>query len=91
MALKHFVERRKLELSNTHTKDTILSRLFFIIDNAEHIFQSPDSISIEGFKKIYLKHFDIYENFAIRIIIERVKNKLQIKSMHFQKNKKATS
>lgn len=77
-------------MSNKYTKDAILYRLFFVVDHVENIFQTPSNISIEGLNKIYVRHFEIYENFAIRIIVENIKDTLQIKSMHFQKNKKAT-
>lgn len=79
-------------MSNKYKKDAILSRLFFVVDHVEKIFQTSNynDVSVEEVKKIYLQHFEPYENFAIRIIVENIKNTSQIKSMYFQKNKKAT-
>lgn len=59
--------------------------MFFIIEHTEKVFQNPDNVHIEDNKEIHTKHFDMFENFSIRIVTENIKNITQIKSIHLQK------
>ena len=86
-ALKHSVERRKEELRDKYDYISILHRLDFVIDSIEIVVQKPDLVLLEETKRIYTKHFEIYANCSIRIIIEYINNRSEIKSMHFQKYK----
>lgn len=75
---------------NRYDKPIILSRLDFVIDNMEYTFQTYDFIEKEEGKKVYSKYFDTEYKSSLRVVMEFVKDHWEIKSMHFQKNKKAT-
>ncbi len=76
--------------SNKDKKD-ILYRLYFVISSTELIIQKYDEIKIEGYnKKIYSKNFGREIKSSIRIVTEIIDDHEEIKSIHFQKNKKTT-
>ncbi len=87
-SLKHFIERRKTELSINYDKQQVLSRLNNAIDCVEIVLQKYDSLIKEEYKTIYTKHFEQYFKSSLRVVIEFVDGVLQVKSIHFQKTKK---
>ncbi len=87
-SLKHFVESRKKEMVDNHTKDEILNRLYFAVDNIITIFKDCDDLSIgEDGRFIYKKYFESIKKINLRIVLESNNNRLEICSIHFQKHK----
>jgi glutaredoxin-related protein len=88
-SLKHFVESRKKEMFETHTKNEILNKLYFAINNLINTYINYDKFEIEkSGRLIYIKYFTELRNSNLRIVFENVLNNLEICSIHFQKYKK---
>ncbi len=86
MALKHFVERRKEEMCHKGI-DTVLSRLYFAIENLELTVRN--FYTCEYFypnKYIYSRRCE--EDFSLRVVTEIKKDVLEIKSIHYRLYKK---
>lgn len=89
-ALKHFVDSRKNDYGKYHSKEETFTMLFFIInslkeaivDFSQYTFEPPN-------KHFYIKVFSGRP--SIRILLEVKENRLEIVSIHFQKNKKTTT
>ena len=88
-ALKHFVERRSVEMKK-HNKNEVIDKLFFAIEHIEEVVQMYDSVSCKNEKYIYNKGYGTEIKSIIRIISEKINTHQEIKSIHFKKNKKAT-
>lgn len=86
-ALKHFVERRKSELKGREIEE-VLFKLYFAIEYAEIVIQKHDNLLKDDFKTIFSKFF-IELDVSIRIVVEDFDDRKEIKSIHFQKYKKA--
>jgi hypothetical protein len=88
-ALKHFVERRKVELlknnSLTKTIEILISMVLYI----QEVVKNSDSVTIEelGSKIIYEKLYNKENDLSIRVVTELVSNERQVKSIHFIKTK----
>ncbi len=87
-ALKHFVESRKKEMINTHSKDEVLSKLYFALDNVITVYLYFDElIPKHSDRFIYVKYFENLKKVNLRIVFELISNRLEICSIHFQKHK----
>lgn len=87
-SLKHFVESRKKEMFNTHSKAEIFKKLYFAIDNVVHTYLNFDSILVkEGNRFIYVKYFENIKMINLRIVLEAVLDRYEVCSIHFQKHK----
>jgi hypothetical protein len=87
-ALKHFVESRKKEMIENHTMQEILDKLYFAVDNVIETYSFYDKFDIEKTGRlIYIKYFTKLRSSNLRIVFERVENRLEICSIHFQKYK----
>jgi hypothetical protein len=88
-SLKHFVESRKKEMVNSHTKDEILNKLYFAVDNIINVFKNCEDFFIqEDGRFIYIKYFTELTKHSLRIVLESNDNRLDVCSIHFQKRKK---
>lgn len=87
-ALKHFVESRKKEMSNTHPDKEIFDKLYFAIDNVISTYVTFDKLLIkESNRFICVKYFEQVKMINLRIVFELVNDRLEICSIHFQKHK----
>ena len=87
-SLKHFVESRKKEMVDSHTKDDILNKLYFAIDNIILTYKNHDDLSVNNNRLIYVKYFSELRESSLRIVLDATGNKLEICSVHFKKYKK---
>ena len=90
-SLKHFVESRSKEM-RLKSREEVIHYLYFAIEHAEVVFSEHDHFIHENMAKkyIYTKFFIGEIRSSIRIVTEEVDFHQEIKSIHFQKNKKAT-
>ncbi len=90
-ALKHFVESRSREMK-LKSKEEVLYYLYFAVESAESVILNYDSLIKQNIetKYIYSKHFGSELKSSIRIVTEMIDSHQEVKSIHFQKNKKAT-
>lgn len=88
-ALKHFVESRKAELQKKHIEIDVLDRLFLAIDSIILVYTTSDKIDLQDNNRtVYTKYSRHRTQHSIRLVLEQVGNRLEICSIHFQKNKK---
>lgn len=89
-ALKHFVERRKEELLKNNNLTKTIEILISIVLHVQHVVRYSDSITMEelGKKIIYEKTYNKENNLSIRVVVEIVENRQEIKSFHYIKIKK---
>ncbi len=89
-SLKHFVERRRVELFKNNGFSETIDLLFSMIMYIEKAVKDSDLITIKEFenKIIYEKVYKPENNLSIRVITEVVENHQEIKSLHFVKIKK---
>lgn len=88
-ALKHCIESRKEELCKNHTDLETMELLKFAIDNIQETVTNFSSYIHEPPSKfIYIKNYSHSGKPLLRIVIDFKENSLQIKSIHFRKNKK---
>lgn len=88
-SLKHFVERRKVELIKRYNQKDILERLYFAIDSIEDVFVQKESFEINELgRMIYTKNYNNLDRSSVRIVLEFKVDRLEIVSIHFKKNKK---
>lgn len=87
-SLKHFVDRRKQEMSNSYTDKEIINSLNFAMHNCIVVYSQFDKVEPKFPNRlIYSKYFEII-NKNLRVVLESVRDRLEICSIHFQKNKK---
>jgi hypothetical protein len=86
-ALKHFVESRCAEWKNKNI-EYAFKKLYFAIDHVEVCIQKGICDN-QNNTLIYAYYFEEL-NASLRIVTEYVNNIKQIRSIHFQKYKKAT-
>jgi hypothetical protein len=85
-SLKHFVESRKGEMIRKHTEEVIINRISFALDNLQETITHFDNYTFEPPEKyIYVKDYSHSGEPHLRIIVECIQEKLEIKSIHFQK------
>jgi hypothetical protein len=87
-SIKHFVESRKKEMSETHTKDEVFNKLYFAIDNVILTYSTFDKLTPKDSNRfIYVKYFENLKMIKLRIVLELVDDRLEVCSIHFQKHK----
>jgi hypothetical protein len=87
-ALKHVVESRKKELTINHTQQEAMDGICFLLEQAQEVIINFDLYVYEEPTYIYIKKYtDIGKPF-IRILVEDKNHGLEIKSIHFSKNKR---
>ena len=84
-ALKHFVERRKFEFSIKHSKEDVISRMYFAIDRITEVVTQFDRKETYPDKYLYTKEYPDFEGMWLRVIAEPKGPWLEIKSIHFRK------
>jgi hypothetical protein len=88
-ALKHVVERRKEELSKNHTDEKTLESICFAVDSIQNTITD---FTLYEYKPpsnhFYTKDYSNMGKPSLRILLEVKENRLEIKSIHFTKNKK---
>jgi len=88
-SLKHYVESRKLELAKNHNEKEVLDTIYFGIDNLQETvinFSSYEYIPPQG--HVYTKDYSNVGKPLLRVIVDLKKKTLEIRSIHFRKNKK---
>lgn len=83
-ALKHFVERRKSELSKNHSRDEVLQYIFFALDKIKEILTNYDSYEPSGSRYIYTKDYTASDTHLLRVIVDKKDTTLEICSIHFK-------
>ena len=88
-ALKHFIERRKVEMLKNNNLNQTINILISMVLYIENIITNPDKVMVHNLenKIIYEKVYDIENCLSVRVVTELVLNKRQIKSIHFIKTK----
>jgi hypothetical protein len=89
-ALKHFTERRKVELLKNNSFNKTIEILISMVLYMQKVFKGSDNITIEesGNKIIYEKFYNKENGLSIRVVTEIIKNRQEIKSLHYIKIKK---
>lgn len=73
---------------NSHTKDEVLNKLYFAIDNIINVYANYDEYKINDLNRlIYTKYFESTKSVNLRVVLEKNDNRLEICSIHFQKHK----
>ena len=83
-ALKHFVERRKSELSKNHSREEVLEAIFFALDKIREILTNYDSYEISGSRYIYTKDYTTSDTHLLHVIVDKKDMTLEICSIHFK-------
>ena len=87
-SLKHFVESRKKEMIDGHSKEEILDKLYFAVDNIINIYSNYDEIKTENLNRVkYTKHFIDIREHSLSIVFDVFFNRYEICSIHFKKRK----
>ena len=73
-----------------YSRETIIRRMNFVVENIQQIVNKSNLFDVVNNKQIYLKYFEHDFKSYIRVITEVVSDRLEIKTMHFKRNKKAT-
>jgi hypothetical protein len=85
-ALKHFVERRKIELNKSHSDIQAIRLIYFIIECLHECISNYDSYTFERyFKHFYSRSFLTTGKPTIRVLVEIIEGKVEIISMHYRK------
>lgn len=87
MALKHVIESRKEELVKNHSQEEALDILCFAIDRIQETITDFDKYEFEPPTHTYTKDFAHEGKPLLRIMLDLVADKLEIKSIHFRKRK----
>lgn len=86
-ALKHFVESRKEELLRTHSPESALELVCFAIEHIQETITDFDKYEFEPPTHTYTKDFSHLGKPRLRIMMDIVDTRLEIKSIHFNKRK----
>jgi hypothetical protein len=89
-ALKHFVESRSTEMAENYNKDTILEKIYYIIDNAENVLNIYDVFQNMNNRYYFTKHYWNQDKPSIRIVLELIDDHFEIVTMHYKKTKNTT-
>ena len=89
-ALKHFVERRKEELLKNNNLAKTRKILISIVLYIQEVVKESDNMTADesGKKIIYEKIYNKENNLSIRVVVEIMDNRQEIKSFHYVKIKK---
>ncbi len=90
-ALKHFVERRKVELLKNRSINEVVNYMIMIGNHMIETVESPDTYKRTKEKIVYEKAFSNIPNLSLRVVAEEVDNHQEIKSIHPLKNKNTTN
>lgn len=87
-AIKHVVEKRRLELSKNHTPVEVLQKICFAVEQIAEVVVNFDRYEYETNeeKHFYTKHYS--GNPSIRILCQQKGKTLEICSVHFIKQQK---
>ena len=96
-AIKHFVERRKAELEKNHTTEEVLRKVSFALNEIPNIVLHYDLYTREREKSenekekhFYTKNYTHQGEPSIRILFDERGDTLEVRSLHFTKNKNTT-
>ena len=84
-ALKHIVESRKGELLKRHGHNEALSIILFAIEHLQETVTDFDKYEYEPPTHYYLKDFAHEGKPVMRIAMDLIRDRLEIKSIHFTK------
>ena len=84
-ALKHIVESRKAELLKRHSPEEALQKICFALENLQEAITDFDKYEYEPPTHFYIKDFSHKGEPLLRVAIDAVQNRLEIKSIHFTK------
>lgn len=84
-ALKHFIERRKGELSKSHTKEETLKKIDFALEQIQEVITDFDRYEYEPEKHFYSKNYQSAGEPQIRILLEEKGDVLEVRSFHFRR------
>ncbi len=88
-SLKHFTESRNVDLSKHHTKNEVLENIYFAIDQLQETIRDFDKYEFEPpLKHFYSKDHSHLGKPSLRVLLELKEKRLEIISIHFQKNRK---
>jgi len=84
-SIKHFVERRKADLSKNHEMLEVLTMILFAAEQTSEVIINFDKYEyeVDPEKYIYTKHYP--NRPSVRIVCEQKNDSLEICSMHFSK------
>jgi hypothetical protein len=90
-ALKHFVEQRTEQLGKNHTQKEALENMHFAIEHTEETICHFDLYEFKPpVDHFYTKDYSHIGKPSLRILLEFKNDQLEVKSIHFRKNKKKT-
>lgn len=87
-ALKHFTESRKEQLSKNHTHQNVIENIYFAIDKIQETITNFDSYEYKPTQYLFVKDYSSLGKPFLRILVEVIENRLEIKSIHFRKIQK---
>ncbi len=90
-ALKHFVERRGIELLKNKTKTDVVNTMTCMISYVQEILICPDNVYFDQIDNKYLYERIYSGSLSLRVILEPRESHFEIKSIHFLKRKNTTS
>ncbi len=89
-ALKHFVESRSSEMADSYENNSILEKMYYIIDNVEDVLNMYDVFQTMNGRYYFTKHYWKLDKPSIRIVLELVDNHFEIVTMYYKKTKNTT-
>ena len=87
--MKHIVERRRPEIAKNNNNKETIQILCFLVESAGEAIQKPNEYRQEPpHKHIYVKVY--IDKLTVRVVTEEKYGHLEIKTIHFMRNKNTT-
>lgn len=87
-AIKHFVESRKKEMVSNHSKDEIINKLYFAVDNILNVYINHSEIKEVCNNRLkYIKYFNEIREYGLCVVFDVLIDRFEICSIHFKKRK----
>lgn len=87
-ALKHIVESRRVELGVRHSEEEALASIYLLLDKLQEVITDFDLYTFEPPKHVYTKGYSNPTRPFIRVLVDEVEDRLEIRTIHFSKDKK---